>query len=219
MNSSTEIRSPSSEAATTEGVAQAVAEAEAETIELSPLSTPLASIADAAQPQSGNSPSSGSIQSRRASATWSIVKLPSFSTFYSVASRSSGLLRRYKTSIYKNSFKILGLLCELGALTLAWIALKSPTNPDDIDIQSLATLNKSADSQMAIYKVLQESLSKLQEELAIERKQLETDREVLRNEANQLGLQRWAAQRQFIKDCLDYQKVSPPPESLKVGVS
>lgn len=61
---------------------------------------------------------------------------------------------------------------------------------------------------MAIYKVLQESLSKLQEELAIERKQLETDREVLRNEENQLDLQKWAAQRQFIKDCLDYQKVN-----------
>lgn len=149
MDSSTEV-SPSSEAANTEGVAQA----EAETIELSPLSTSLASITDAVRPQSGNSPSLGSTQSQRASATWSIVKLLSFSTFYSIASRSSGLLGRYKTSIYKNSFKILGLLCGLGALTLAWIALKSPTNPDDIDIQSLAALNKSADSQMAIYKVL-----------------------------------------------------------------
>lgn len=209
MDKSTEV-SPSSEAANTEGVAQAEteAEAEAETIELSSLSTSLASITGATRPQSGNSPSLGSIQSQRVSATWSIVKLPSFSTFYSIASRSSGLLGRYKTSIYKNSFKILGLLCGLGALTLAWIALKSPTNPGDIDIQSLAALNKSADSQMAIYKVLQESLSKLQEELAIERKQLETDREVLRNEENQLDLQKWAAQRQFIKDCLDYQKVN-----------
>ena len=79
--------------------------------------------------------------------------------------------------------------------------------PNDIDVQSLAALNKSAGSQVAIYEVLQESLSKIREELANERKQLESDRELLRNEEKQLSLQRWAAQRQFIKECLEYQKV------------
>ncbi len=91
---------------------------------------------------------------------------------------------------------------------LAWIALNSPMKPNDIDVQSLAAMNRSVGSQIAIYQVLQESLSRLREELASERKQLEIDRELLRNEESRLDLQKWAAQRDFIKDCLGYQKVN-----------
>ena len=206
---------PSAEAATTVGVPQADVEA----IELSPLSTPSIPTENATPQRSGNSPSSDSNQSRRTSATWIIVGLPSVSTFYSLGYRGSDFLGRYKTSIYKNLLKVLGVLCGLGALTLTWIALKSPMNPNDIDIQSLAAMNKSAGIQMATYEVLQESLSKLREELANERKQLETDRELLRNEANQLDLQKWTARRQFIKDCLDYHEVSPTPELMKAMMS
>ncbi len=184
-----------------------VAQAEAGMIELSPL-TLSALPTDAAQHPSGDSPSSGSNQSRRTSIQWSIVRLPSISTFYSLGPKSSEYLKRYKTSIYKNLLKILGVFCGLGALMLAWIALNSPTKPNDIDIQSLAAMNRSVGSQIAIYQVLQESLGKLREELASERKQLEIDRELLRNEESQLNLQKWTAQRHFIQDCLRYQKVN-----------
>ena len=207
---------PSAEAATTGGVAQADVEA----IELSPLSTPSISTENATPQRSGNSPSSGSNQSRRTSATWTVVGLPSLSTFCcSLGYKSSNFLGRYKTSIYKNLLKVLGVFCGLGALTLTWIAVKSPMNPNDIDIQSLAAMNKSAGIQMATYEMLQESLGKLREEIANERKQLETDRELLRNEANQLDLQKWTARRQFIKDCLDYHEVSPTPELMKAMMS
>ena len=182
MDNSTAVV-PSS--ATTEDVAQAEAENTADT-------------ADATH-RGGNSLSSDSNQSRRTSSAWSIFYLRSSSTFYSLGSKTSDFLGRYRTSIYKNSLKLLGIFCALGALTLAWIALKSPMKPNDIDIQSLAALNKSAGSQTAIYEALQESLSKLCEELDTEKKQLEVDRELLRNEANQLDLQKWAAQRQFVK--------------------
>ena len=204
MDSLTVVLPPSAEAAATEGVAQA----EAETIELSTLSTWSTPIVDATRQRSDNALSSGSQQSQHASATWSIVELPSISTFYSFGPKSSEFLGRYKASKYKNSLKIVGVFCGLGALILAGIALKSPMTPNDIDVQSLAAMNKSAGNQIAMYQVLQESLSKLQQELAIERKQLEADRELLRNEANQLDLQKWAAQRQYIKDCLDFQNVS-----------
>ena len=206
---------PSADVASTGSVAQAAVEA----MELSRLSTPSIPGENATQQRTGNSPSSGSNLSRRTSATWTIVGLPSVSTFYSLGYKSSDYLRRHKTSIHKNLLKVLGVFCGLGALTLAWIALKSPMNPNDIDIQSLAAMNKSAGIQMAAYEVLRESLSKLREELASERKQLETDRELLRNEANQLDLQIWTARRQFIKDCLDYHEVSPAPELMTAIIS
>ena len=199
MDNSTAVV-PSS--ATTEDVAQAEAE----------------NTADATQ-WGGNSLSSDSNQSRRTSSAWSIFYLRSSSTFFSLGSKTSDFLGRYRRSIYKNSLKLLGIFCALGALTLAWIALKSPMKPTDIDIQSLAALNKSAGSQTAIYEALQESLSKLREELDTEKKQLEVDRELLRNEANQLDLQKWAAQRQFVKECLEYKKVRPGKASLKAMLS
>ena len=203
MDSSTVVLPPA-EAAATEGVAQA----KAETIELSTLSTWSTPIVDAAHQRSDNALGSGSQRLQHTSAIWNIVRLPSISTLYSFGPKSSEFLGRYKASIYKNSLKIVGVFCGLGALILAGIALKSPMTPNDIDVQSLAAMNKSAGNQIAMYQVLQESLSKLQEELAIERKQLEADRELLRNIANQLDLQKWAAQRQYIKDCLDFQNVS-----------
>ena len=196
---------PSSEAASTESVAQA----EAENIELSILTNQSTLPTDASQQESDNPSSSEPGQSPRTSTTWSILKLPSISTFSSVGLRSSEIFGRYKQSIYKNLLKILGILCGLGALVLAWLNLKSSMKPNGIEIQSLAAMNRSFGSQNAIYEVLQESLSKLREELANERKQLEADQESLRNEVDQLQLQKWTAQRQFIKDCLEYQKVRP----------
>ena len=192
MDNSTAIVPPE---ATTEDVAQAEAEN---------------TVAATTQP-GGNALSSDAHhhQSRRTSSAWSIFYLRSSSTFYSLSSKSYELLGRYRTSIYKNSLKLLGVFCALGALTLAWIALQSPMKPNNVDIQSLAALNKSAGSQSAIYEALQESLDKLREELDTEKKQLEIDRELLRNEANQLDLQKWAARRQFVKECLEYQKVRP----------
>ena len=171
-----------------------VAQAKPEIIEPSPLSTTPTIIADAAQQQCGNPPSSGPTQSRPTSA-------------------------RSRMCIYKASLKIIGVLCGLGALTLAAIALKSPTNPDRIDIQSLAAMNRSVDSQVASNKLHLQSLTEIQEELAIERKQLETEREMLRHEVNLLDLQRWVAQRQFIKECLEYQKVGSLTVSMNVVMS
>lgn len=109
-------------------------------------------------------------QSRRTTSALCIFYLRLFSTFYSLSSKSYELLGRYRTSIYKNSLKLLGVFCALGALTLAWIALNLPMKPNNVDIQSLATLNRSAGSQNAIYEALQESLSKLRPELDTEKK-------------------------------------------------
>ena len=194
---------PPAETATTEGVAQAVADG----IELSPLSTPSTLPAATTQQQSGNPSSPSPNQSRRTSTTWKLLKRSSFRSFHSLGSGTSEFLKRYKTNIYKHSLKILAILCTLGALALAWLNLRSESKPKAIDVQSLAALNRSADSQSAMYEVLQESLGKLQKDLASERQQLEIDRELLRNEVAQLDLQKWTAQRQFIKDCLEYQKV------------
>ena len=69
------------------------------------------------------------------------------------------------------------------------------------------------------YRALQENLSKLREELDTEKKQLEIDRELLRNEADQLDLQKWAARRQFVKECLEYKKVRPGKASSKTMLS
>ena len=150
MDSSVVVLPPSAEAATTGGVAQA----EAENIELSPISTQSPPPGDAAQQVSGYSSSSDADQPRRSSRAWSIIRIPSVSTFSSFGPQSSEFFGRYKTIIYKHSLKILGILCGLGALALAWINLKSPMKPNDIDVQSLAALNKSAGSQVAIYEVL-----------------------------------------------------------------
>lgn len=202
--------------ATAEDV-EKVAQAEVETIELSPLSTSTTTTlpTDAAQQRSGNSPSSGSVQSRRVSVPWRIIKASSISTLCSFGPKCWDFLGRHKTAIYKNSLKLVVVLCGLGAFTLAWITLKTPSKATDLDIQSLAAMNKTADEQTAVYEVLRESLDKLREELANERKQLQIDRELLRNEAHQLDLQKYAAQRQYIKDCLEFQKVSLADEPTK----
>ena len=195
MDNSTAVVPPS---ATTEDVAQAEA----------------ANTADATQKR-GNSLSSQPNQSRRITSAWSNLYLRTCSTIYSLGLKSSEFLGRYRTSIYR----LLALVCGLGALTLAWIALNSPMKPNDIDIQSLAALNKSASSQTAIYRALQENLSKLREELDTEKKQLEIDRELLRNEADQLDLHKWAARRQFVKECFEYKKARPGKASSKTMLS
>lgn len=171
-----------------------VAQAKSEIIEPSPLSTTSTIVADDVQQHRGDLSSSGPRQSRPKSA-------------------------RSRICMYKALLKLFGVLCGLGALTLAWITLKSPTNSNRIDLLSLAAMNKSADSQMASNKLHLQSLTKLQEELAIEKKQLETQREMLRHEVNLLDLQRWAAQRQFIKDCLEYQKVGSFKVLVNAGMS
>lgn len=209
MSDSTSISAPSDEdVAQVASAENNVAQSEVETIELSPLSNATTlRTADAAQQRSGNSSSSGANQSRRISISWSIIKAPSISTFHSLVPKCLHFLRRHKTALYKHALKLVAVLAGLGAFTLAWISLKAPTKPTELDIQSLAAMNRTADGQTAVHDVLQESLNKIQEELANERKQLQIDRELLRNEEHQLGLQAWAAQRQFIKDCIEYQKV------------
>lgn len=171
-----------------------VVQAKSEPIERSPHSTTSTIVGDAAHQQCGDPLSSGPRQSQPTSA-------------------------RSRMSIYKASLKIIVALCGLGALTLTAITLKSPTNPDRIDIQSLAAMNKSADSQMASNELHLQSLTKLQEELAIEREQLETDREILRHEVMTFDIQKWFAQRQFIKDCLEYHKAGSFKASVNVVMS
>ena len=185
--------------------------AEAEDNEHLPLSTQTTLPVDVTQYQStSTSPSTtvASNQSRRTSKAWSIIKLPPASTFNSLVPKSLGFLGRYKTIIYKNSLKILVVFCGIATLVLAWKALNSPTNPNDIDIQLLAVMNRSVSSQIATYKVLQESLLKLQEEVANGRRQLQLERESLLRQKSHLDLERWTAQRQFIRDCLEFQEVS-----------
>lgn len=206
---------PTAEAATAEDVAQVASTdnnvaqaADGETIELSSLSIATTLHTDAAQQRSGNSASSGSNQSRRISKPWSVIKVPSVSTFRGLGPKCWHFVGRHRATLYTHSLKLVAVLAGLGALTLAWISLKAASKPTDLDIESLAAMNRTADGQTAVYDVLQESLNKLREELANERKQLEIDRELLRNEEHQLSLQKWAAQRQFIKDCIEYQKVN-----------
>ena len=96
-------------------------------------------------------------------------------------------------------------------MTLAWIALKSPGQPSWTDLQSLESMNRSASALTSIYRVLEENLSQLEAAIEDEKTRLETDRELLRNQKSQLRLQKWTAQRQFVKDCIEYQKVRHSP--------
>ena len=105
-------------------------------------------------------------------------------------------------------YNLLKVLCGLGALTIAWVALNSPSKPNNVETQSLAALNSSVITQAAINDALLESLRKAQESLNNERKQLLIDQELLGNEKKQFDLEKWAVQRQFIRDCFEYQMVS-----------
>ena len=168
-------------------------------------------------PSSSTVPSDATDQRRRSSTksiwyrssiSWTSMKSlasPSISIVGTIGIKISGFC--HKNSLFKTALKILGLLCASGALALAWLSLKAPTTPNSVEIQTLSAMNRTAMGQSAVHEVLQESLNEQRKQLANERKQLETDRESLINEKERLDLRKWAAQREFIRDCIDYQKV------------